>query len=65
MEEIQKITSRYDEEYVTESLKSLEEINKFTGIFVNDVAEIYDCMTRIRNIERNPNGFSLEQEFTG
>lgn len=60
MEEIQKITSRYDEEYVTESLKSLEEINKFTGIFVNDVAEIYDCMTRIRNIERNPNGFSLE-----
>lgn len=60
MEEIQKITSRYDEEYVTENLKSPEEINKFTGIFVGDVAEIYDCMTRMRNIGRNPNGFSLE-----
>ena len=54
MEEIQEIISRYDEAYVSKSLKSLEDINSFTGTFVKDVAEIYDCITRIRNIERNP-----------
>ncbi|WP_047536667.1 DUF5677 domain-containing protein [Methylotenera versatilis] len=60
MDEIQKIISRYDEVYISESLKSLEDINKFTGLFVKDVAEIYDCITRIRNVDRNPVGFSLD-----
>lgn len=60
MNEIQEIKSRYDEAYVTESLNSLENINRFTGTFVKDVAEIYDCITRIRNIDRNPIGFSLD-----
>ena len=59
MNEIQKIINRYDETYVSESLRSLEDINKFTGMFVKDVAEIYDCITRIRNIDRDPSGFSL------
>lgn len=60
MEEIHNIISRYDESYVADSLKSLEDINRFTAVFVKDVSEIYDCITRIRNIERNPTGFSLD-----
>jgi hypothetical protein len=60
MDEIEKIISRYDEAYVSESLRSLDDINRFTGTFVKDVAEIYDCITRMRNIERNPTGFDLE-----
>ncbi|MGR5093871.1 DUF5677 domain-containing protein [Vibrio maritimus] len=60
MDEIEKIISRYDEAYVGDSLRTLEDINRFTGTFVKDVAEIYDCITRIRNIERNPTGFDLE-----
>ncbi|MCM2286942.1 MAG: DUF5677 domain-containing protein [Desulfobacula sp.] len=60
MEEIHQIMSRYDETYVTKSLGTVEELNEFTGTFVKDVAEIYDCLTRIRNIERNPSGFSLD-----
>ncbi|MGH1447947.1 MAG: DUF5677 domain-containing protein [Pseudomonadaceae bacterium] len=60
MDEIEKIISRYDEAYVGQSLRSLDDINRFTGTFVRDVAEIYDCITRIRNIDRNPTGFSLE-----
>ena len=60
MDEIQEIISRYDETYIAESLRSLDDINRFTSIFVKDVAEIYDCITRIRNIERNPTGFSLD-----
>jgi len=59
MDEIEAIISRYDEEYVRDNLKSLDNINQFTGTFVKDVAEIYDCITRIRNIERNPSGFDL------
>ncbi len=60
MEEIHDIISRYNENYVSESLKTLEDVNKFTATFVKDVAEIYDCITRLRNIDRNPTGFSLE-----
>jgi hypothetical protein len=60
MDEIETIISRYDEEYVAGSFKSLDDINRFTGTFVKDVAEIYDCITRMRNIERNPTGFDLE-----
>jgi len=60
MEEIEKIISRYDEAYVSDSLRSLDDINKFTGTFVKDVAEIYDCITRMRNIERNLAVFNLE-----
>lgn len=60
MEEIAQIMSRYSEEYVSESLKSLDDINRFTGTFVKDAAEIYDCITRIKNVDRNPTGFSLE-----
>jgi len=60
MDEIEKIISRYDGEYVGQSLRSLNDINRFTGTFVKDVAEIYDCITRIRNIDRNPTGFGLE-----
>ncbi len=60
MDEIEKIISRYDEVYVSESLRSLDDINRFTGTFVKDVAEIYDCITRMRNIERNSTGFDLE-----
>jgi hypothetical protein len=60
MDEIERIISRYDESYVSNSLRTLSNINKFTGTFVKDVAEIYDCITRIRNTDRNPTGFNLE-----
>jgi hypothetical protein len=60
MDEIEKILGRYDETYVSKRLGTLEDINGFTGTFVKDVAEIYDCITRMRNINRNPTGFSLD-----
>ena len=60
MEEIHDLISRYNENYVSESLKTLEDVNKFTATFVKDVVEIYDCITRLKNIDRNPTGFSLE-----
>jgi Family of unknown function (DUF5677) len=60
MEEIQKITEKYDIDYIKGGLNSLNEINKFALVFYKDVAEIYDCITRIKNVERNPTGYSLD-----
>ena len=42
-----------------ERIDSLEGINQFAFTFYKDVAEIYDCLTRVKNVERNPTGFSL------
>ena len=60
MEEIRQIMERYDAAYVRDSLGSLEEINMFALTFYKDVAEIYDCLTRIKNPERNPSGYSFD-----
>jgi hypothetical protein len=60
MDEIRRITEKYDDAYVSQGLGSLEAINKFALVFYRDVAEIYDALTRIKNVERNPTGFSLD-----
>ena len=60
MDEILKITKKYDEAFIKEGLTSLEALNEFALTFYKDVAESYDCITRIRNLGRNPKGFSLE-----
>jgi hypothetical protein len=59
MHEIREILTKYDESYISTNLHSVADINKFAGTFYKDVAEIYDCITRVRNIERNPAEFSL------
>jgi hypothetical protein len=59
MDEVLKITEKYDEAFIREGLSSVEALNKFALTFYKDVAEIYDCVTRIRNIDRNPEGFLL------
>lgn len=60
MNEIRAITKKYDADYVRNGLDSLESINSFALTFFKDVAEIYDCLTRLKNVERNPTGFSLD-----
>jgi hypothetical protein len=59
MDEIFKITEKYDVAFVKEGLSSLESTNRFALSFYKDVAEIYDCLTRVKNVERNPTGFTL------
>lgn len=60
MDELRNITDKYQPDYIAEGMKSLESLNKFALVFFKDVAEIYDCLTRLKNVERNPNGFSIE-----
>jgi Family of unknown function (DUF5677) len=60
MDEIRRIIDKYDDAFVREGLNSLEDVNEFALTFYKDVAEIYDCLTRIKNVERNPTGFTLD-----
>lgn len=60
MSEIRNITQKYDAAYVQQIGKSPEDLNRFALGFYKDVAEIYDCLTRTKNFERNPTGFSLD-----
>lgn len=59
MDEIHNIMKKYDEEYVSGKLKGLDELIPFAGSFYKDTSEIYDCITRMKNVDRNPTGFSL------
>ncbi len=60
MEEIQNIIAKYDEAYVRDCIESVDDINRYALAFYKDVAEIYDAVTRVRNVQRNPTGFSLQ-----
>ena len=52
MEELANIINKYDEAYISENLSSLDELDRFALAFFKDVVEIYDCVTRIKNIAR-------------
>lgn len=60
MDEIFSITDRYQPDYIAEGFSSLPALNRFAATFYKDVAEIYDGLTRVRNVDRNPGGFSVD-----
>lgn len=60
MEEIAQVLKKYDEEYVRQHFTDTASINAFALSFYKDAADIYDAVTRVRNLERNPNGFDLQ-----
>ena len=60
MDEISDIMARYSKEYVHEFLDTPDAVSSYALTFYKDVADIYDAITRIKNIERNPTGFSLD-----
>lgn len=60
MDEIEKIIEKYDASYVRDGLGSVDALNAFALTFYKDVAEIYDCISRVKNVERNPTGFTLD-----
>ena len=60
MEEIAQVLKKYDEEYIRQHFTDAASINAFALSFYKDAADIYDAVTRVRNVERNPNGFDLD-----
>ena len=59
MDEIEELIKKYDEDYVRRNFLDAASINGFAVTFYKDAAEIYDAITRVRNLDRNPTGFDL------
>ena len=60
MDELEAIFDKYRERPLRWHFETLEEINQFALCFDKDVAEIYDCLSRVKNTERNPSGYTLD-----
>lgn len=60
MIEFTQITEKYQPPYIEKHFSSLEGLHMFSVQFFKDVAGIYDVLTRMRNIERNPTGYSID-----
>ncbi len=59
-EEFQDILTKYDSSYLKRLFSSKTGENALVSTFFEDVAKILDILIRMRNIERNPTGFSSD-----
>ena len=59
MEEIVEIIDKYKDTDLEPQLSSFDSLKNFSVQFYGDVAEIYDALTRLKNLERNPTGFII------
>lgn len=59
MEEVQNIIVRYKDLNFEKEVSTFDGLVAFSTTFYKDVSEIYDVVTRVRNIERNPTGFDF------
>ncbi len=60
MEEIQAILAKYERDYLLRLLASTPEADRLALAFYEDVAEILDILSRMKSIERNPTGYSID-----
>ena len=60
MDEIQDILAKYNRAHMERLLASTPEADQLASAFFKDVAEILDILSRMRNVERNPSGFSMD-----
>jgi hypothetical protein len=60
MDELDAIMKKYGDHPLRQHFESLDDINRFAIQFYRDAAEIYDCLSRVKNRERNPSGYSLD-----
>ena len=60
MDEIQEILAKYESDYLARLLASTPEGDRLALVFYEDVAEILDILSRVKGVERNPTGFSID-----
>ena len=60
MDEIQNILGKYARPYLERLFASTPEADQLALAFFEDVAEVLDIVTRLKNVERNPTGFSID-----
>lgn len=59
MDELDAIFDKYLQNPFRDHFETLDELNPFATQFYIDVAEIYDCLTRVRNKERDLTGYTV------
>lgn len=59
MKEIHTILAKYQRDYCTRLLAPTPEAKQLALTFYRDVAEILDILSRMKHVERNPTGFSI------
>ena len=60
MDEIQEVLVKYGRAYLERLFASTPEADRLALAFFEDVAEILDILSRLKNVERNPTGFSID-----
>ena len=60
MEEIQAILAKYDRDYRVRFADATPQADRMALAFYEDLAEILELLTRMKNVERNPSGFSID-----
>ncbi len=61
VDEIKDILIKYDQTYLERvSASTLPEADRLALAFYEDVGKILNILTRLKNIERNPTGFSID-----
>lgn len=60
MQEFERITEKYEPSYIESSFSSLAGLHEFSVTFYKDLADLYDALSRLKNVDRNPTGFSID-----
>ena len=60
MEEIQAILAKYDRDYRVRFADASPEADRMALIFYEDLAEVLALLTRMKNVDRNPSGFYID-----
>lgn len=60
MDEIRNIRAKYDRAYLERLFASTPEEDQLALAFYEDAAEILEILSRLKNIDRNPTGFSMD-----
>ncbi|MER8844427.1 hypothetical protein [Mesorhizobium australicum] len=60
MDEFVEITAKYQDTYIERCFSSMAGLHEFSVTFYKDVGGLYDTLTRLKNVDRNPTGFSID-----
>ena len=60
MKEIEEIHAKYEGDYIAGLLAANPGADRLRLAFYRDVAEILDILSSMKNVERNPTGFSID-----
>ena len=60
MKEIEEILAKYEGDYIAGLLAANPGVDRLRLAFYRDVGEILDILSRMKNVERNPTGFSID-----